>query len=248
MSSDVERHVIERIEAAPIRQLPSPHFFIEEIFPAPFYRDLLANLPSNDDFVALSETGRVRNGAFDKRFVFFPRPNSIDELPASKQAFWREMNWLYSRPLMMTLCRKFAWAFKARFAAKPDGLQIHPDVLVVRDRAGFEIGPHTDTPTRFVSLLFYCPPDDSHESLGTSLYMPRDREFECEGGPHYPFDKFVEVGRMPFRHNCLFGFLKTRNSFHGVPPIEDETVERDILLYNLRVGNVPEPDQSPATG
>jgi len=248
MSSDAERHVIERIEAAPVRMQPSPHFFIEGIFPEPFYRSLLDNLPSNEDFIALSETGRVRNGAFDRRFVFFPKGDAIDELPEAKRAFWRDMIWLYRQPLMLTLCRKFAHAFKTRFGAHPENLQILPDVLLVRDRAGFEIGPHTDTPSRFVSLLFYCPPDDSHEDLGTSLYMPRDRGFQCEGGPHHPFDQFVEVDRMPFRHNCLFGFLKTTNSFHGVAAIADESVERDILLYNLRVGPVSTMDDAAATG
>ena len=40
---------------------------------------------------------------------------------------------------------------------------------------------------------------------------------------------------MPFRRTSLFCFVKTDYSFHGVEPIADEAVERDLILYNLRV-------------
>jgi hypothetical protein len=44
----------------------------------------------------------------------------------------------------------------------------------------------------------------------------------------------------------LFAFFKTNNSFHGVDPITDEHVERDLLLYDIQVSNAGE-RKTPAT-
>ena len=40
---------------------------------------------------------------------------------------------------------------------------------------------------------------------------------------------------MPYVPNALFAFMKTPNSFHGVEPIEEPDVRRDLLLYDIRV-------------
>jgi len=45
---------------------------------------------------------------------------------------------------------------------------------------------------------------------------------------------------MPFLPNSLFAFLKTHNSFHGVEPIQETGVRRDLLLYDIKVENPPE--------
>jgi hypothetical protein len=86
-----------------------------------------------------------------------------------------------------------------------------------------------------VSLLFYLPPDDSMRHLGTSIYAPRDPTLRCEGTAHHPFERFKRVATMEYRPNTLFGFFKTDRAFHGVDPIADERVERDLLLYNIYV-------------
>ena len=40
---------------------------------------------------------------------------------------------------------------------------------------------------------------------------------------------------MEYRPNSLFAFIKNDRSFHGVEPIGDHDVLRDILLYDIRV-------------
>lgn len=39
---------------------------------------------------------------------------------------------------------------------------------------------------------------------------------------------------LPYVPNVLFAFMKTPNSFHGVEPIEEPEVQRDLLLYDIR--------------
>jgi hypothetical protein len=65
--------------------------------------------------------------------------------------------------------------------------------------------------------------------------VAKDPAFRCEGGPHYAYDKFDRMLTMPYVPNALFAFMKTPNSFHGVEPIGEPDVRRDLLLYDLRV-------------
>jgi hypothetical protein len=43
---------------------------------------------------------------------------------------------------------------------------------------------------------------------------------------------------MEYRPNTLFAFFKTERAFHGVDPIADAEVVRDLLLYNIYVTKV----------
>ena len=167
------------------------------------------------------------------------RLHYLDEGPPdAKQTFWNDLAaWMYGPRLFQSMITKFAQSAADRFGDKLSKIGMTSEVLVVRDRTKYAIGPHTDAPHRFLSMLFYCPRDSSHEHLGTSLYLPLDPKFTCEGGPHYDFDKFVKVDTMPFRPNSLFCFVRTDRSFHGVEPITDDAVARDLILYDIRITN-----------
>ena len=56
-----------------------------------------------------------------------------------------------------------------------------------------------------------------------------------EGGAHYSFDKFKKINTMKFLPNTLFAFLKTDLSFHGVEVIQDQQIERDLIIYNVNI-------------
>jgi hypothetical protein len=105
----------------------------------------------------------------------------------------------------------------------------------VRDLSKYSIGPHTDAPHRLLSMLFYCPDDEQRKHLGTSIYVPRDADFKCKGGPHYPHHLFKKVRTMEYKPNSVFAFIKNDHSFHGVEAITDAEVQRDVLLYDIRV-------------
>ena len=238
MSSTVEDYVIARIAATPITPLPSPHFYVDGVFPEDFYLELRANLPGDENFTCLGDTGRVSKNFYRERFIFLPRGDDIAALPDAKRAFWKEFAaWLYGENLFRAMIVKFAEGAATRFAGKLNDIILTSEVLVVRDRTHYSIGPHTDAEHRFMSMLFYCPPDNSREHLGTSLFVPIDTQFTCPGAPHHEFDQFVKVQTMPYRSNSLFGFLKTDLSFHGVEPIEEEDIARDVILYDIRIAN-----------
>ena len=237
MSVSVQDHVIARIEATPIQRLPSPHFHVDGVFPADFYEALLENFPGDENFQTLAETGRVPAGTYPERSVFLPDDDAaVADLPSAKQAFWQALRqWFMGEKFLRAMAGKFPNAVSARFGALAEQAKFYPEALVVRDRSNYAIGPHTDAPHRLVTMLFYCPRRGDQEHLGTSLFVPRERGFTSPGGPHYDFDKFVNVATMPYRPNSLFCFLNTNAGFHGVETITDENVIRDMLLYVLRI-------------
>ena len=79
------------------------------------------------------------------------------------------------------------------------------------------------------------PSDESMKDLGTYLYQCIDPDFYCPGGPHYDFKNFQEVKRIDFLPNRLLSFVRTGKSFHGVPEIVHENVDRKLIINNIRL-------------
>ena len=247
MHTDVEDHVIYQLANAPLRAYPYPHLYVESVFPTGFYGALRAHWPQSSQLVSLESTGRVTKGAYRERFVMPLREKEIGSLPPETAAFWRAVaKWMLgSERLRSAVIEKFEPYVRSRFGDALEELDLSHEVLVVRDHTNYNLGPHTDSPRRVVSLLFYCPDDASHSHLGTSLYRPIDPAFRCQGGPHHPHDRFHRVATMEYKPNALFAFVKTDNSFHGVEPIRDADVLRDLILYDIQVNGVRRP---PGTG
>lgn len=236
MFSSAEEHVFYQIANAPIREYPYAHIYVENIFPDDFYAALRANWPDASSLISLADTGRVPKDTYRERFIMPFTAEEIDKLKAERAPFWREFaGWFITQRFLTATIDKFEPYVKQRFGDAVYKCGFKADALIVRDLTNFKIGPHTDAPHRLLSLLFYCPDDESLKHLGTSIYVPRDPAFRCEGGPHYPHQLFHKVRTMEYKPNSLFAFIKNDHSFHGVEPIGERDVLRDILLYDVRV-------------
>jgi hypothetical protein len=236
MSHVAEEHVHYQIANAPIREYPYPHICVDDLFPADFYARLRANWPDSSAFMKLGDTGRVPEGAYAERFVLPLTPSDIAQLVPERRPFWNEFAaWFTGQRFLTAMIDKFIRYVEPALGDQMGDCTFSPDVLIVRDLPNFKIGPHTDAPHRLVTMLFYCPDDDSRKHLGTSIYVPRDPAFRCAGGPHYPHDMFHLVKTMEYKPNSLFAFYKNDYSFHGVEPIHDQNVQRDLMLYDVRV-------------
>lgn len=237
MYSDVEQYVRYQIANTPTLPYPFPHFYVRSIFPEEWYQELLKNLPQQEHYMRLDETGAVAKGAYKERFVC-----SLDELEEKNVdntgGFWAELSgWLMSSDFSDLLLEKFHPYANQRFGDNKQ-LRISTDARLVRDFTNYSISPHTDSPHKLVSLLFYLPKNDSMRHLGTSIYSPIDPNFRCPGTGHHLFENFKKVLTMDYMPNSLFAFFKTDNAFHGVDPIADQQIERNSLLYNIYLKKV----------
>ncbi|MBC7802346.1 MAG: hypothetical protein H7Y16_00590 [Candidatus Parcubacteria bacterium] len=233
MSSSAEQHTLYQIANAPLREHPYPHILVHEVFEPDLYRRMQENLLPPELMRPIKEERAVGKAYSDDRHVFTLAKDKIGALPQPHRAFWDELTgWLLNAPFAVTLFNKFGRHIHERFGDPQP--PFYNEALLVDDRVRYSLGPHSDTPSKVITLLFYLPADDSRSHLGTSIYTPRDPSFRCPGGPHYPFDLFDRVVTMPYVSNTLFAFVKTDNSFHGVEPIRDKDYRRHLLLYDVK--------------
>jgi len=232
--------VLYRIANTPVSAHPFPHIYVREVFPQDFYRELRAHLPPADAFRSLKSLGRVSSDYPDTRLVFPLTPDNVEALDEPFVSFW---TWVAHQFLtgdfLRCMLSHFGTFLNQRWG-EASGLKFHDEALIVQDYSTYALGPHTDTPNKVMSFLFYLPADESRSPDGPSIYAPKDPDFVCTKGLHYPFDGFHLVTTMPYLSNSLFAFVKTSNSFHGVEPIADSDVRRDLLLYDIKVQNPPE--------
>ena len=247
MWSAAELQMLYRIGNAPIQPFPFPHVYVRDVFPAGFYAELLRNLPPRDAFAPLSKVRPISSDVYDEtRSVLILDPASVGKLAEPYRAFWeRVAGMVVGGELGKLVFGKFGQLIHARFQNQP-GVEFFDEALLVQDSQNYALGPHTDSPLKVISFLFYLPADDSQPHLGTSIYVPKDRQFTCPGGPHYSFDRFDRMLTMPYLPNTLFAFLKTPNAFHGVEPVGDAGARRNLLLYDIRIRAQPQAGQAPA--
>ena len=240
MSSRVDLHVMYKIANTPINLFPYPHIYVQDVFPPDFYRKLRAHLPPAEAYQDLKALKRVGPGYPDTRLVMVVTPESVQALPEPSRSFWGAVaQWMLGGAFGQVMLSRFSELLAQRFGDLRQ-TRFNDEALVVQDYTTYSLGPHTDSPAKVLSFLFYLPPDASLAHLGTSIYVPKDPRFACPGGPHHRFELFDRMMTMPFLPNSLFAFLKTHNSFHGVEPIQETGVRRDLLLYDIKVSNPPE--------
>jgi hypothetical protein len=156
-------------------------------------------------------------------------------LPTDLKDFWNRFNeWFFGPDLAEAVLDSFAKPLRARLGEKRSWPPVSVESQLIRHRAGYFLGPHSDLHTKLVVLLVYLAPDESAPHLGTSLYRPKDPGFTCPNSVHYPFEDFVRVKTAPYKPNSLLAFLRSDVSFHGVEPLSEQDVAtcgRDLIQY-----------------
>lgn len=207
-------HICATMMRADVKAEPFPHFYATDVFPLGLYNRMLDELPPAETYEASSYGNR-----------YFCTKETMQD------GFWAELAQVLLDDVAAAITRRFSWFLAQRFKGQPAMLM--NDARLIMDRDGYEIKPHTDHPDKVISLLFYLARDDSMKDLGTAIYAPRDPAFECDGRSRHPFDQFEQVWRAPMAPNSVFGFMKTRKAFHGVPAIQRAGLRRDVLLLNI---------------
>lgn len=202
-------HLAYKIINAPVKTFPFPHIYVEEVFPDAYYWEMVNNLPPDGDYTT---------GASNYKGRRFADPAKVDYFDELRSPDWQHIAVF---PFRHWINKRFPNVFEPR-----------TDLRLVRDTKNYSIGPHTDAPWKVLSYLFYLPVNSILHPYGTSIYLPKDPNFRCIGGPHHKFEDFEQIYTAPFRPNSLFAFFKTDYSFHGVEPIPVQC-QRDVLLWNL---------------
>jgi hypothetical protein len=234
-TADPLEHFIGRLRTAEIVSEPYPHYYLENVFPSDYYQVLRNHLPSSSVYQNLFEVTDYKLDHFRHRDQRDLHKAWTDSLPPSEKTFWDSFDeWFIGPELAQAVLESFAPYLKTNTGSWPE---VSVESQLIRHRAGYFLGPHSDLYTKLVVLLVYLPPDESAAHLGTSLYRPKDPDFSCPNSRHYPFEDFIRVETAPYKPNSLLAFLRSDVSFHGVEPLSEDDVKhtagRDLIQYVL---------------
>jgi hypothetical protein len=215
---------------------PYPHYYLENVFPDDYYKSMLRYLPDGNVYQNLYAVTDLKLDHFRHRDQRDLNEGWTDMLPGEIRSFWADFDeWFLGPDLARAVLHTFAGPLRERFGGAP-----WPDISIeaqlIRHRAGYFLGPHSDLYSKLVVLLLYLAPDESARHLGTSIYRPKAPGFSCPNSAHYPFEDFVRVKTAPYMPNSLLAFMRSDRSFHGVEPLSDEDISagnRDVIQYVL---------------
>lgn len=226
MKAETFAHLVQRITLTSTKTDPYCHFHTEQIFPEEFYRELIENIPDTSSF--------SRFDAYPQRSCFTLQKENLEQLSFTYFLFWHNfMTTIGSLNFANVLLKKFQPQLKERFGENTPITKMGVDISLIRDQAGYSIGPHTDHPSKILTLIFYLPISHDQNHLGTSIYIPKDRSVKYSGHEHHSFKEFDKISTIPFIPNSVFGFLRSDCSFHGVEPIQTQEKERISLSYTI---------------
>jgi hypothetical protein len=229
-------HFVDRLRTAEVVLDPYPHYCLEKVFPDDYYQALLDHLPASTVYENLYEVTTLKLDHFRHRDQRDLNEGWTETLPLQLKEFWdRFHEWFLGKELAQAVLDSFAGPLNARFEGD-SWPEVSVESQLIRHRAGYFLGPHSDLYTKLVVLLVYLAPDESATHLGTSLYRPREAGFSCPNSTHYPFADFIRVSTAPYKPNSLLAFMRSDVSFHGLEPLSEQDVSRcgrDLIQYVL---------------
>ncbi len=222
------QHVRYRIANVQLNTWPYRHLFVRDVFPGWYYGKMIEHFPARELFSPLSERHQ-RRLKFD-----LAAEESIARLDEPLRSFWSEFRELFiNQPFMNMILEKYCGEAAARFRSR-----CRPMVYLFLDTTGYGIGPHADTRTKLITMLFYLPGDDSQSRYGTSILVPKVSA--PNPGPHDKLDgweQFHTAFTAPYLPNTLMSFYVTDDSWHAVDA-HDDPIERRSLQYFICVDDV----------
>ncbi len=225
---------------ARIRPFPFPHFYVDEVFPAPFYDRLVRSLPNLSAYTPIGEDGRISSDQvaaeelYRERHVITLEPGETRPFEATDPALWSAFDdWFLGDSFKLFLLNRFDAMLRMRFKDSLGSLLFHSDAQLIRDLTNYSLGPHVDHPRKVVVVIFYLPTTADRPGLGTSVYVPHDPAAHDDSGRHYAHEQFARVATMPYLPNSAFGFFKTANSFHGVERVSGPGERRDLIQLSI---------------
>lgn len=92
------------------------------------------------------------------------------------------------------------------------------------DTENYNIGPHTDSFKRAVTVITYIvPKKDEGKKLGVSIYKDEiNRHKDTWKVNHYTFDNFKKIKQLDYYSGSTLIFGVNKESFHGVEKIDVE--------------------------
>jgi len=213
------------IDAAPLRESPFDHIRLDNIFPADFYRNLLANLPAAGQYHPLFHRDAMTVDGSSTRMRMYLYPELLWRLPRAQRQIWGKISSaLMSKELELAFKRKFRAALEDRFQQPAESIPLYPIPILVRDLPGYHIRIHSDALSKAITVQFYIPSDNSQAHLGTVFHTTR-----AQDGTDQPT-------AMQFLPASGYAFaVRKKESWHSAPQTTEADGERRSIMLTYYV-------------
>lgn len=211
-------HIEHRFAEATVEEFPFPHLVIENILPDELYEQLLSFWPEEQNFSG-------GNGQFRQLYVNKGCSKWMHLDNESIRLFWRifaevvatlYINEAVKEKLMPYLDWKFPDLPKTEVEKLKKTLRFwdsRQDSLFQYTHL-YQIPPHIDQIYLFATSLLYCPIDNDHEQLGTTLYTCKEGRPPEVSGDYYQGTPTL-VKSIPYQRNTLLVMLQNPWQLHG---------------------------------
>ena len=212
-----------------MRDEPSPHLYVENVFSPATYAEVLRLFPADDGVLRPWEATGAFGNYGRRREIGIVR--EADRFTAEQRAFWLDLAALLcGAEFFEALLRRFEPYARSRFGDRIDDPAFFRDDLHARSilnehEPDYFLGPHTDRRERVFTCLFYFPERDGLDHLGTTLYRPCDPGYTSDGTAHHDFALFERRETIPFRANSMLVLARSDVLFHGVHTL----TERELM-------------------
>lgn len=241
-------YTLSKIQNAQMHYSPYPHTVIEDIYSPDVYACMLEQLPPNEDAYTRSD-GHFKQGEGRYALLIRSTDNNVGPgilnkkkkkwtpIPASpniNSTYWTEWARAYGAETL-----KNAWLqkFNVTLAVRsPNWQNIAPKLYMRmelnRDISGYAIGPHTDAPYKWITMLYYLPKDASMSTAGTQIVRSNKGTSQKESKWMDPKDKQWQIVKQaPFIPNTVMAFAICDKSWHAVPKVGSKAVRNTIQTF-----------------
>lgn len=224
---------------------PFPHAETSDMLPYDLLNEIEKNFPDKDELISITKTNNVKTSKntknknpYDFRYnVHLTQKKDISRLGGTKLIFWEFFTNVMSSPLIFkSFFSLYNKHLQKRFGKDLKDKMFYPDLMLIHDKANYALGPHTDHPKKVIVILIYLSSDTTTNSMnlyGTSIYIPKETSFICDGTMHHNHKDFYKIYTSSFKKNNSLSFFKTNNSFHGVETVPDKPIERKLIQYSI---------------
>jgi FkbM family methyltransferase len=222
----LKSHVVDSINNSDLIQTPYNHCAINDFLPEDFYQELMENKPTDSELTKMSETGRTGSAYAERSILEFINDDRMLDVSSDKRkVLYRLKLALLNGDTIKAVLAKLGLEFDSRLGI---------ELLYMRDKKGYSIGPHTDMKSRLATVMVYLPDDTEHVDLGTQIYVRNSGE-ESDGSKHFSSlnDEFTIQTRVPYLPNTALAFKRDNNSYHGREELQED-YDRDTLCLIIR--------------
>jgi hypothetical protein len=234
VSCRVLEHLLRRLDRTPAIEKPFSHIYLEDVFPADIYEQMLSLLPDPTHYSSAAERHYDSNNGGFVRWNYLLTRDKLVCLSSEQQELWSGIAAALTSPeLKRAMFRKLARDLAFRYSvpeAKVGDLAGYARPTLYRETDGFEIPAHPDTRKKVVTMHLYLPADRSQLDLGTALYRRKLLAWPFGGWRHC----FEKVKQFAFQPNSGYAFVVnntlTRKSWHGREQLPPGAGVRNTLL------------------